>query len=216
MKIYKALLVFVFTLLFHMSKGQDLFPSEVWHDGELVLMTGDTLRAPLKYDFSNESVLLNHKGTVLSYSARKILYFEIFDVVSDRYREFFALPFFVRQNYKAPILFEVITEGSLTLLAREYIMVESTPATGMYGQPIYVEPVRRLVHDYYFLNMDGEIELFSMRKRELYQVMSRRLPDVKKYIKRNKLHISNPEDLIRIVIFYNELMEGNFQHANGR
>ncbi|MCG8477370.1 MAG: hypothetical protein MI784_18030 [Cytophagales bacterium] len=191
------------------KRSQKIFPSEVWHPGQLVLMEGDTLNAQLKYDFKTETVLLKFKGNVFSYNSRKILFFNIHDITSDSFREFFSLPYYVKPNYKVPILFEVLYEGPLTLLSREAIVEDQIVRNSYYQYgtaPYRIETTKRLAFDYFFLDMDGTIKPFRLRKKDLLRVMRKHSSAIKRYIKQNKLKLSKQEDLIRIVSHYNELM----------
>ncbi|BDD08751.1 hypothetical protein FUAX_11830 [Fulvitalea axinellae] len=207
-----VLMAMLFATMGLAQRSDRLFPSELWHKGYMVLMSGDTLKAQIKYDFDNNAALLRHKGTIFSYSTRKILNFEIHDVTSDTYREFFALPYAVRDNYKVPYLFEVLYEGPLTLLSREKVAEETTIHNSGYSsyysqQPYFTVTEKKLVFDYYILNMKGDIRPVTMRKKDLLQSMRKHSSEIKRYMKRNKLKLTKQEDLVRLVAYYNDLEE---------
>jgi hypothetical protein len=85
-----------------------------------VLDTGDTLRGLIKYDLDKDIIQLQANNKLESYTARKVLLFEIFDETVKRYRNFYSLPYALAGQYKAPVFFELLQEGKLTVLCREH------------------------------------------------------------------------------------------------
>jgi hypothetical protein len=178
------------------------FPSDLWHEGKIVLLEGDTLRGSVKYDLQQDLVqygVANERTT--AYSARKVLFFEIFDNSVRRYRQFFALPFTTTSGYKAPVFFELLEEGKLTLLSRESVEYRT------YNSPYYMGSYSRLVlvYKYYFLDDKGNISEFTGNKNDLIQLMKNKGDEVEKYIKANKLRHDDKHDFSRIVAYYNSL-----------
>ena len=47
------------------------------------------------------------------------MFFEIFDVTIKQYRQFYSLPYSGKGGYKAPVFFELLAEGKLTLLTAD-------------------------------------------------------------------------------------------------
>jgi hypothetical protein len=185
------------------SSAQRNWPSELWHDGKVVLVTGDTLKGMVKYDFQQNVVqyVINNKQAEI-YSARKVLFFEIFDETVRKYRRFFVLPYTNPSNYKAPVFFELLAEGKMTLLARELLEYKT------YTNTFYGGSYSRLVQTYYYflLREDGTIEDFRGNKNDLIALMGKRGKDVEKYIKANRLDFDDKYDVARIVDYYNSLM----------
>lgn len=205
--ITKRLLVFfgVFCLPF-LGHGQE-FPFQVWHKGKVVLMNGDTLSGLVKYNIEGDIVQWDNKQQVRAFSAQKVLYFEIFDNIFETFRYFYSLPYNVQPNYKTPILFEVLYEGPLTLLAREYTVEETVPRYyGYYYRNAYATRTR-LAFDYYFLDQQGEIEKYSSKKNDLFQILKKKEEEVRKFMKKNNLKYDRREDLVRIIAYYNALLE---------
>jgi hypothetical protein len=193
-----------------LTAGAQNFPSEIWHEGKIILMEEDTLRGMIKYNMETDLVQIAFaNNTIETYTPRKILAFEIFDTVEKRYRSFYALPYVLPTGYRAPIFFEVLQQGKLTLLCRESIQVHNVN-NQYYGyyNPYYYPGFSRqvLVYDYYFLNEKGEISLYNKKLRDLLWHMKRKESDVKKYIKANKLKIDRHGDLARITAYYNSLI----------
>lgn len=179
------------------------WPSEIWHDGKVVLLAGDTLKGALKYDFQQDLVqyvVRNNKAEI--YSARKVLFFEIFDETVRRYRQFFTLPYSNPSGYKAPMFFELLEEGKITLLSRELLEYKT------YNNSFYGGSYSRLVQTYYYylLKEDGTIEDFRGNRNDLIALMGNKGKTVEKYIKANRLDFDDKYDLAKIVAYYNSLM----------
>lgn len=200
----KVLLPAVIALLAVMPGFSDAqpWPSELWHDGKLVLVEGDTLKGQIKYDLQQDLIQYVHSDRrTEAFSARKILFFEIFDTSVRKYRQFFALPYTNSTGYKAPIFFELLVEGKLTLLARESIEYRT------YSSPYYLGSYSRqiLVNKYFFLDEDGNINDFNGSKADLLDLMGKKADDVEKYMKTNRLRYDDKYDFARIVAYYNSI-----------
>lgn len=182
------------------------FPSQLWHDGKLVLLDEDTLAGKIKYDFENDLVQLNIRNTIQTYASRKILYFEIFDEMSNNYRYFYSLPYEIQNNYEIPIIFEVLYEGELTLLARETIVTETVPQYNTFYRPQFYNTRARLDYNYFFLNKNGTIERYTMKKNDLLNYMRKKSSQVRQYMRKNNLKHDERADLFRIVAYYNALI----------
>ena len=188
------------------SFGQE-FPSEIWHEGKIVLIEGDTLTGKVRYSQETEIVeyIGGGMGTAIALTGRKILYFEIFDNTVGRYREFYALPYAINNDYETPILFEVIYEGKpLTLLSREKIeyQVINNPYTmgGSYTRTV-------LNYTYYFLTEKNGIKRFNGSKKDLEYLLSDRSQLIKKYIKQERIRPEKRSDIMKVVFYYNSLFE---------
>ena len=193
-----AVLLFLTSTTF----AQQEWPSELWHEGKMVLVTGDTLKGMIKYDFQQNLVqyLVNDKQAEI-YTARKILFFEIFDETVHKYRKFFVLPYSNASNYKSPFFFELLGEGQLTVLSREFLEYR-TISNAFYGASY-----ARLVQTYYYylLKEDGTIEDFRGNKNDLIGLMGTKGKIVDKYIKANRLDFDDKYDVAKIVAYYNSL-----------
>ena len=203
----KLLIVFVLLLAPFLGRSQE-FPFQVWHNGKVVLMNGDTLRGLVKYNMDGDVVQLDNRKKVNAFSSQKILYFEISDQIFESFRYFYSLPYHVQPNYKTPILFEVLYEGPLTLLAREYTVEETLPQYNYYYRNSF-STYTRLAFDYYFLDQKGEIVKYSLKKNDLLDIMKKKEEEVKKYMKKNNLRYDRREDLARVTAYYNSLLKEN-------
>lgn len=207
-------LVLFFLLQLSLTGFSQDFPSELWHKGKLVLLSEDTIVGKIKYDLQNDAIQINIRNVLQTYSARKILYFEIFDETIDSYRHFYALPYSVQKNYEVPLLFEVLYEGHLSLLCREEIVTESTPQYNSYPYSSYnnnpyggSQKRARLSYKYYFLDERGGIQDYNMKKNELMAFFKKHQQQVKQYIKKNNLKHDRMRDLVRVTAYYNALLD---------
>jgi len=210
----RKLCFFVLGSIFSTMVNAQEFPSEIWHNGKVVLLSEDTITGQLKYDFQNDLVQINVQNILQTYSARKILYFQLYDETIKTYRHFYALPYNVQPNYKVPILFEALFEGKLSLLCREEIVTESMPNYNTYpysyygypGNQYYNQSRTRLKYTYFFLDQKGEIRMYNLKKNELMSFFPKYQQEVKQYIKKNKLEHDSIRDLVRLTAYYNALL----------
>jgi hypothetical protein len=189
-----------FMLITNLAHAQT-WSFELWHEGKIVLVEGDTLRGMLKYDLQQDLVQYTYNNSKAEvYTARKILFFEIFDESVNRYRRFFTLPYSTSPGYKTPIFFELLEEGKITLLCREFLEYKNQSSMYMnYSRLV-------LSHKYFFLLENGEIEEFlEPRKNDLLDRMGKWSEDVEKFIRANRLRIEDKQDLARIIDYYNSL-----------
>jgi len=178
------------------------WPFELWHEGKIVLLQGDTLKGAVKYDLQQDLVQFNGaEQRVEAFTARKVLFFEIFDRTVNKYRQFFALPYATTTSYRTPVFFELLEEGKMTLLCREELK------TQVYSSPYYYGNYTRviLVYTYFFLEENGDIHQFSGNKNDLIDLMGKKGEEVEKYMKANKLKYDDKYDLVKIITYYNTL-----------
>jgi hypothetical protein len=180
------------------------WPSELWHEGKIVLLQGDTLRGRIKYDLDQDLLQFSdQKDKVEAYSARKVLYWEIFDATIHRYRHFFSLPFTKTASYLAPVFFELLEDGRMTLLSREYLEYKTMNSPSPYYTGSYSRLV--MVYKFYLMNDKGDITEFAGNRNDLLDLMGRKSEDVEKYMKTNRLKIEDKYDFAKIVDYYNSL-----------
>lgn len=201
MKIKHLLAVVILSLVSGYAGAQH-WPFELWHEGRIVLVTGDTLKGKVKYDMMQDLVQYDFPNVRTEvFTPRKILYFEIFDKTVNRYRNFFTLPYYATTGYRTPLFFELMAEGNITLLAREVLEYRT------YNSPYYYGNFSRqvLVYKYFFLKENGDIVEFTGNRSDLLELMGSKSENVEKYMKENKLRFEEKYDLARIVGYYNSL-----------
>jgi|JI102314A1RNA_FD_contig_31_6656632_length_1570_multi_3_in_0_out_0_2 hypothetical protein len=178
---------------------------ELWHEGRVVLETGDTLRGQVKYDLQQDLIqFTNKKETIEALTARKVVFCEIFDKTVGQYRQFYSLPYSTSSGYKTPIFFELIGEGKLTVLCRERLENQTSSSPYYYGST-YSRTV--LVNKYYLLSEKMEITELSVRKADVMNLFGKHADHMNDYMKDNKLKLDDKQDLIKIVNYYNSLFK---------
>lgn len=183
------------------------FPSDLWHQGMLVLVSEDTLSGKIKYNIEQDLIQIESAKKIYTYSGKKVFYFQIFDETVDTYREFYTLPYALVNEYEAPIFFEVLVEGKLTLLCREAVVSKTVNDNNInpYGSSMsYSRNV--LLYTYYFLDERGNITKYSMKKKDLLRVLNKRAGKIEEYMKVNHLKADKRFDLSRIISFYNGII----------
>ena len=196
------LLILLLSFFWGLTGYAQQFPSEFWHDGKIVLESGDTLIGSIKYDLQNDLLQFAKEGRLESYTARKVVFFEIFDVTIKRYRQFFSIPYTTSAAYKAPVIFELLTEGKFTLLCRESIEYRSY-SNSFYNYGTQTRLV--LVYHYFLLREKGLIEPFVGKRADLISLMGKNGSLVEKYMKVNKLALTDKNDFMQIISYYNSL-----------
>jgi hypothetical protein len=186
-----------------LSAQQQQFAADLWHPGKIVLEGGDTLKGQLKYNLQNDVVQLQSHGRLETYTPRKIVFFEIFDQTVKRYRGFYSLPYTNAGQYKAPVFFELMEEGKMTLLCRESMEYKTYSSNYYYGS--YTRLV--LVNKFFFLKEDGSIVPFTGNKNDLLELMGTNGDNVKKYARQKKLNFDNKYGFGAMVNYYNTLVK---------
>jgi predicted glycosyltransferase involved in capsule biosynthesis len=197
----RVILFFILGCIALPLTGQQ-FASDFWHSGRTVLDSGDTLRGSIKYDMQNDILQVQVDKKLGSFTARKVLLFEIFDETVKRYRTFYSLPYSQAGQYKAPVFFELLEEGKLTVLCRESLEYRTT-SSSFYYYGNYTRLV--LVNKYFILKENGDIEEFTGKKHDWYELMRAKANEVESYVKSNRLDFDDKYELGRIIAFYNSL-----------
>lgn len=197
----KGLLIVIGFFMSFLAHSQQ-FPFEFWHDGKIVLETGDTLKGSIKYDLQSDLVQFSKGDKLESFTARKMTYFEIFDQTSRHYRHFYSIPYTTSGTYKAPVIFELLTEGKMTLLCRESVEYRSY-SNSFYSYGTSTRMV--MIYNYFMLQENGNIEPFIGKRSDLLRLMGNASMQVEKYIKANKLDITDRNEFTQIVQYFNSL-----------
>ena len=170
----------LWALIFSNAYGQE-FAQDFWHKGKVVLVSEDTLHGHIKYDLAKDLVQIEIDQRIYTYGSKKAHYFEIYDATIDNYRQFYSLPYTITPGYKAPIFFEVVHEGRLTLLCREFFKKQTSHYNSYYySGGTYTRTVQE--YEFYFLKSNGDIIYLQKKKRDLLIIMSDRSTQVKEFI----------------------------------
>ncbi len=179
------------------------FPFEYWHKGRVVLESGDTLHGQVKYNLQDDLVQFQSDNRVETFTARKVVFFEIFDQTVRNFRSFFSLPYAMTGQYKGQVFFELLGEGKVTMLSRESLETRSYSSYYTYGT--YSRLV--LVDKFFLLKQDLTIIPLASKKSDILSAMSDREDQVAKFAKENRLNYERKNDVIRMVAYYNSLFK---------
>lgn len=203
------LLLVTFILLCSGVYAQQNSINDNWYKGLLVLEEGETLYGHIQYDLEANLVQIDLNQAVKAYSARQIKFFRIHDSHRSKERTFYALPYHVSPNYKAPILFEVLIEGPITLLVRERIVLENIPQYSYWSGRNYSYTRRRIEFDFYFGFANGRIKRYLGSKKDFFNLVKDNSSEIKKFVKENRLQYNQAVDLIEIITYYNSLINNS-------
>jgi hypothetical protein len=200
---------FIFMLLALPGLEAQQLSRDFWHDGEVNLFSGETLKGKLRYDLENDNIQLQYGGTIKSYSAFQVESFQFFDEIMKMPRSFYALPYTKSGDYETPTFFELFTEGFLTLLNREMITYRTTYPAGFWGwgyRPMMGASIPVLEDAYYILEMKNEkvIKVTDIKK-QLNELMGDKAQEVESFVNANRIRVDRRGDLVRLFDFYNSL-----------
>ena len=212
-KLLHIIAILVISLLNFSSIAAQQLSRDFWHDGEVNLFSGETLKGRLRYDLDNDNVQLQYGGALKSFSAFQVESFDFFDEIMKMPRSFYALPYSKTDGYTTPVFFELFTEGYLTLLNREIITYRTTTPMGFWGwgyRPFMGASIPVLEDSYYVLIVkDEKVVKISDIKREVLAMMEDKATEVEGFINANRIHLGRRGDLIRLFDFYNSFKPKN-------
>lgn len=202
----KAGITLITLFLFTIGVAQAQFSLEMWHDGKVVLESGDTLRGRVKYDLDNNAVrIVLPNKTEKTFTAHKAWYVEIFDENVNMYREFYALPYEIRPGYETMVYFEVLQKGEITLLSREKL-VQRTVQNSPYNFYRNTYTFTDVAYQYFALKQGNELLDISTKRRDVLALLGKHEKEIKKFMKSNRLKMERRTDLIRTFAYYNALI----------
>ncbi len=196
-----------FFIFISTSFSQNL-PQEMWHPGYIVLDSEDTLQGKVQYDFESNLVQFTVDKTVKTFTSQNILFFSFHCQYFKRVRSVYSIPYELKGRVKTPVFFEILEEGKITLMTREYVTIENN---NRFGNPMYrtrggFGSREILTYDYFLLTDDGKIHKFSEKKKDLLPFFGRFESDMKDYIKDRRLKVDRQGDLVTIMKYYNGLV----------
>ena len=200
-KYLRFIFLLTFALLPQVQFAQTL-PFDLWHEGEVVMAGRDTLKGLVKYDL-NDFIEVRHDNQSEIFAPEKILSFGFFDQSSKRRRQFYSLAYENENGVKKTLLFELLSQGKITLLSREKIerRTSAKNAIGVNAPRI----VRVIKNQYFLIQGNGNIEAFLKRPDGLYDLMGNLVVEVRAYAEKNKLAPDDKYQLKQIVDYYNSL-----------
>ena len=208
-RLFVSIWIIFLSLSTAMAQGNQ-FPSQVWHQGQIITMNGQVFRGLVKYDLENNIVQFQDNG-ITTFGASNVSQFEIFDEVYGGIRSFYTLPYSLASDYETPVFFEILTEGNeIVLLCREQVVIDNR-GMGMYGpmamNPLWGPPIGgayKLAFNFYFIK-DGKLQKYSLKKKELLDILGDRAEEIDLFMRKNRLSHDKRGDLLRITAYYNQI-----------
>lgn len=187
------------------------FSRDLWHDGEVNLFSGETLRGKIKYDLDNNSIQLSSGGVVRSFSSYQVESFQFFDDLQKTPRAFYSLPFKKAGNYESPVFFELLYEGKkLTLLNREVLLQRAVGVMnpwGWWGPRMGMGTTVVQADSYYILDMVKEQVIKPGDQRSDWLALMKDFRDeMSEFMRVNKLSVTERKDILKIMAHYDELI----------
>lgn len=191
-----------------------VFPQDNWYVGEVTLTTGDTKKGVIKYDLTANSIQINSDDRTETYHANQFYTFQIFMKKEKIMRYFYVLPHANESGYKRPTIFELIYEGKISLLAREYIATRSiNNSSGLYGNGFndFTNPYSRTFRQQYLafklflVDNQGRITVLNSKKNDVVAALGNHQKEMKRFIKDKKLKMDNVMDMAELIEFYNQV-----------
>jgi len=188
------------------------FPQDNWYPGSAVLTTGEEKKGQIKYDLESNSIQLESDNKIETFHASQFNTFSIYMDRENMYRAFYVLPYAGSTGYKRPTIFELIVEGELSLLAREYIVTRggnANPSVRTNGFVRMSDPFglvqQFLGFNLYLVDKRANVIELTTNRKEVVAAFGEHQKDLKKYIKEEKLKTDNLIDMAQLVNYFNTL-----------
>lgn len=179
-------------------------PADKWHSGEIDLDNGQTLAGLVKYDFKNNLIEYRQAQVVRIFSARKVQIFQIRDTLTHAIRTFYTIPVFDSSQDLIPTFFELLLDADIALLSRSTVKYRTRQGFNPAFPGVYTESYRITGYDFYILK-NYQIEPLPKDYQSFFKLLDQNSPQVKKYMRVNRLNFRQRDHLIRILKYYNQL-----------
>ena len=210
-------------LLFVSVQLSAQFPSQKWYQGAVTLTDATIRNGQVKYDLERDVVQVNVDGLMETYSSKQVTSFTIQSIQKRRRKEkqqvfnrvFYSLPFANENGYKRMQFFEVIVEGTATLLAREYITTVTTNngnrlarnrrfRGGAFNDPQMITR-QVLAHRMFLASLDGTIKQLPSKRKDVVFMLKEHQANMKEFIKEEKLKLGELYGMSRAIQHFNIL-----------
>lgn len=177
------------------------FSPEVWHNGQVITSDNDTLLGKLKYSFTDDVVILKTPRTIQTFNIKKIKKVAFTDSISRNTRVLKPFMYETSPDYKIPVLFEVMNEGELSLLTRDFIETYTTSSSFNDG---FLNTFQEHVVYMYYIDK-SEILALPGKKKQFLKLFGRYHSQIESYMKENSLRVYSRMDVRDIFNYYNTI-----------
>ncbi|MEM9325147.1 MAG: hypothetical protein AAGA85_05815 [Bacteroidota bacterium] len=193
----KAVFMMVALWMAIVTYAQNPTDEERWYDGFLVTTSQDTIRGELSYNMVTNMVKVRQEDRMRVFTSFQTFHYKLYDEPARRWRKFYSVAFPLKTNHETPILFELLAEGKLSLMARERWCHSR--------KNIKLEENGYIRKDYYFIDRAGAIAHPRRSRSGLLALMEDRKSDLTVFIRDNHLDLSNERDLRILTTHYNKI-----------
>ncbi|MCP4522113.1 MAG: hypothetical protein GY827_10555 [Cytophagales bacterium] len=198
---------FCFSIFSFAQQDEQLFSSDLWHQGEIIFKKGDTLKGLLFYNLPENILLYQQDGKQKAFYPKDVRSFDFIDSLSHTKRHFSTQRIYISEEYQIEMYFEVLSVGGIyTLFTRERIQLSRQAAMASQGFAIRDY---ELGYDYYYL-LKGSLYLIPLRnsRKGLYKFFGLYKADMKRFMKKNKYRYSYTpkEQMISIFGYFEKLI----------
>jgi len=178
------------------------FLEEFWSPGTLILKN-DTLVQGIDYRYNiyaRQMQLRTLKDTLMISHPEKV------KVLNFNNRTFIYGPF-VKEELSANDYFEVLAQGNCNLLLRrEVTFVPKNPPVTPYS--VGYENNRFILHQELYLQRTGSPAFFTKAtKKSILAYLNDHQEELKSYIKKEKIRFNDNNSLVKLIKYYNSLVE---------
>ncbi len=171
--------------------------------GEVDLKNGQTLKGVLDYDLKNNSLQIVLDNKIKGYDITSVESFQAFDKITHKTKFFFSLPYQVNHGFYRDLIFELLTEGKLTLFSRQ-IPTEEYRSVYNGGRYVWAN-ITVLKENYFFISDDSEMTACDNSLKDLMKFMADKEKEMQEFYKKNRLKLEKRTDMIKIVNHYNSI-----------
>ena len=192
-----------------------IFPNQQWRPGMAVLTTGDTIKGKIKYNLQEEVIQIENKDKVATFNAAQLTYFE---VKPDRLREervFYSIPLRNKAGYFQPRFYELMSQGEVSLLGREYIAVVTQAGNTSFIRPMNssfasivmssANTRKFMAYKLFLANSKGDVIPLGETVKSTVNAFGNNKGNLRKFIKEQEMTLLNVFDFVKLVKYYNQL-----------
>ncbi|MES2734566.1 MAG: hypothetical protein V4714_22655 [Bacteroidota bacterium] len=201
----KCLLLFIYLSFFSSSTFANELDN-IWHQGVVVLRSGDVFSGDVYYDYHTEVVQCKSGELTKAFAASQVKYFSFQDTEIASNRRFIPLVFQPKPGYRYESFFEVISTGTISLYrrhgARKHLM----------ANPKFMQVNRELGFsneiigfDYYTKSQNGLKKIANFKKEFFPRIMKEYGTAIESFIHENRLRLYQQANQIIVLQYYNYL-----------
>jgi hypothetical protein len=187
---------------------KDYLNLENWNPGFLVTRDDDTLYGPVMVLYNSDLAQVNEANRVKTFGANQIQMVYLRENETEIEHFIYSYPYSPGSTLKPHRLFEVLySSPSVSLLCRESLVIETVPLTDAQTMRVMYTTRAKVNSDYFLQFADKKVKPFKTSRKDFLPLFGDRKAEMLAFIKKEKLSISNRENLIRILTEYNRLMQ---------